>query len=333
MSDAVQDAVGPGALLRAARERQGLHIAALAAAIKVAPRKLDALENDRWDELPGTTFTRALAQTVCRSLKIDPKPVLDLLPQSLTQSLEPPNNVAGLALRSPGGRDDPAGAGSMVRPMIAAAAVLMVAAIVVHFLPDGMLAGAATGRAAAQAAAASQAVNAIFPPAGPDAVVGNVPLPTEAAPAPAPPASAASVAAGADAAVTAAEPRQQAASAPQTAVAAAAVTPASAAAQRPPAPASAPLALSAVLDPSAANESPRPLKLRATEPSWIEVRDGRGALLLSRVVQAGEDVGLDGSLPIRVTIGNARGTQVAFRGRNVDLLPRTLANVARVELQ
>jgi cytoskeleton protein RodZ len=37
-----------GALLRAAREKQGLHIAALAASIKVAPRKLDALENDRW---------------------------------------------------------------------------------------------------------------------------------------------------------------------------------------------------------------------------------------------------------------------------------------------
>jgi cytoskeleton protein RodZ len=59
-------------LLRAAREKQGLHIAALAAAIKVSPRKLDALENDRWHELPDATFVRALAQTVCRTLKIDP---------------------------------------------------------------------------------------------------------------------------------------------------------------------------------------------------------------------------------------------------------------------
>ena len=33
-----------GALLKAAREKQGLHIAALAAAIKVSPRKLEALE-------------------------------------------------------------------------------------------------------------------------------------------------------------------------------------------------------------------------------------------------------------------------------------------------
>ena len=69
-----------GGLLRAAREKQGLHIAALAAAIKVAPRKLDALENDRHDELPDATFVRALAQTVCRTLKIDPRPVLHMLP-------------------------------------------------------------------------------------------------------------------------------------------------------------------------------------------------------------------------------------------------------------
>ena len=55
---------------------QGLHIAALAAAIKVTPRKLEALETDRFDELPDATFTRALAQTVCRTLKIDAAPVL-----------------------------------------------------------------------------------------------------------------------------------------------------------------------------------------------------------------------------------------------------------------
>jgi cytoskeleton protein RodZ len=44
-------------------------------------------------------------------------------------------------------------------------------------------------------------------------------------------------------------------------------------------------------------------------------------------------VGLNGSLPIRMTIGNAAGTQVQFRGQPVDLAPRTRENVARVELQ
>ena len=69
-----------GRLLREARERQGLHIAALAASIKVTPKKLELLEADRFDALPDATFTRALAQTVCRALKIDSAPVLRLLP-------------------------------------------------------------------------------------------------------------------------------------------------------------------------------------------------------------------------------------------------------------
>jgi cytoskeleton protein RodZ len=72
MSELADTAAGPvaaptaGRLLREARERQGLHIAALAASIKVAQKKLELLEADRFDALPDATFTRALAQTVCR---------------------------------------------------------------------------------------------------------------------------------------------------------------------------------------------------------------------------------------------------------------------------
>ena len=77
-----------GRLLREARERQGLHIAALAASIKVTPKKLELLEADRFDALPDTTFTRALAQTVCRALKIDSAPVLALLPPPLHHRLD-----------------------------------------------------------------------------------------------------------------------------------------------------------------------------------------------------------------------------------------------------
>ena len=55
MSEPTVSGSGAGALLRAARERQGLHIAALAAAIKVSQRKLEALEADRGDGLPDAT--------------------------------------------------------------------------------------------------------------------------------------------------------------------------------------------------------------------------------------------------------------------------------------
>ncbi|MCA0176073.1 MAG: helix-turn-helix domain-containing protein [Proteobacteria bacterium] len=77
-----------GSLLRAAREAQGLHVAALAIQLKVPPRKLEALEADRYDELLDPTFTRALALAVCRLLKIDAAPVLALLPKRPLDDLE-----------------------------------------------------------------------------------------------------------------------------------------------------------------------------------------------------------------------------------------------------
>ena len=76
----------------------------------------------------------------------------------------------------------------------------------------------------------------------------------------------------------------------------------------------------------------RTVVLRTRADSWIEARDAAGAVLLSRMLPAGETVGLEGSLPIRLKIGNADGTEVLFRGAPVDLTPLTRENVARVEL-
>lgn len=89
------EATSAGQMIRAARLAQGVHIAALAASIKVSVQKLEALEAERFDELPDVTFARALAQSVCRSLKIDPAPVLALLPQPATQ-LQLPQVSKGL---------------------------------------------------------------------------------------------------------------------------------------------------------------------------------------------------------------------------------------------
>src|SRR5438105_7319249 len=78
----VDDGVTGGMLLRRAREAAGLHVAALAVSLKVPVRKLEALEDSRFDELPDVVFVRALASSVCRALKIDAQPVLDRLPQT-----------------------------------------------------------------------------------------------------------------------------------------------------------------------------------------------------------------------------------------------------------
>jgi cytoskeleton protein RodZ len=75
------------------------------------------------------------------------------------------------------------------------------------------------------------------------------------------------------------------------------------------------------------------LAIRVSETSWVEVQDGRGTMLLSRSVQPGESVGLDGAPPLRLTVGNAAGTQLVFRGQPVDLAASTRDNVARLELK
>jgi cytoskeleton protein RodZ len=288
-------------MLRAAREKQGLHIAALAAAIKVTPRKLDALENDRHEELPDATFVRALAQTVCRTLKIDAKPVLDLLPPAPSVALEPGSGGLGTPFRERPGRVEPGLSPANVRPLVWAAAVLVLLALAVFFAPTSWWA-VFSGAAPAAGDATPVALTAPAPlaaPAGVDAAATG--------------ATAASAAAGAVPDAAPATPPQAAASQAMVETVFSA-PPAEAAAS------GAAMAVSGIL------------QIRCAEESWVEVRDARGQSLLSRNVQPGESVGLDGALPLRVTIGNAAATQLAFRGQPVNLASRTRDNVARLDL-
>jgi cytoskeleton protein RodZ len=89
---------------------------------------------------------------------------------------------------------------------------------------------------------------------------------------------------------------------------------------------------------AAAATAPEPavagiLQLRASAESWIEVTDARGSTLLSRLLQPGETVGIDGATPMRLTVGNAAATEVTFRGQPVALTGTTRDNVARMELK
>jgi cytoskeleton protein RodZ len=86
--------------------------------------------------------------------------------------------------------------------------------------------------------------------------------------------------------------------------------------------------------PAAAAASPAGIAVvRASEPSWVEARDARGNLLLSRTLQPGEVVGLDGALPLKLVIGNATATEVTMRGRPVVLGAPNRDNVVRLELK
>lgn len=290
-----------GSLLRAAREKQGLHIAALAAAIKVAPRKLDALEHDRYDELPDATFTRALAQTVCRTLKVDPQPVLALLPQPEQAPLDTVNGGLNAPFRERPGREDGSGvAVAAVRPMILGGLVLLVAAAAVYFVP------------------ASTWQRWLSPAPAP--LVASLP---SVAPVPAAPAST----------IVETVVAPASASAPNVPVAAVPEAPAASVAIAAPTPSGETVHGAPPPDPGASSALSRLVQVRSSDASWVEARDARGQVLFSRIVQPGEAVGFDGALPIRLTIGNAPATQLSFRGKPVALAASTRENVARIELQ
>jgi cytoskeleton protein RodZ len=142
MSEAAGSAAAPsaGQLLREARERQGLHIAALAASIKVTPKKLELLEADRFDALPDATFTRALAQTVCRALKIDPAAVLRLLPPPAGQRLEQVGEGLNAPFRErPGVGAQRERTASGLGPVFWVTVLILGAAIALYYLPPGWL--------------------------------------------------------------------------------------------------------------------------------------------------------------------------------------------------
>lgn len=291
-----------GALLRAAREKQGLHIAALATSIKVSPRKLDALENDRWDELPDITFARALAQTVCRNLKVDAKPVLDLLPALGTASVAP-NGDLNQPFREQGMRSDLGSALGAVRPMVWAAGLLLVAALLVYLWPFGPLPGLG-------ADSTSGAAPIVLPVDAPFVA----PTATELA------ASAAAQFAASGQALSGADPAFAAAPVAAVSAPAAAVFETVFAA---------PGSLASAAQATLAGV----MVFRTTDASWIEVRDAGGQSLLNRTVLPGESVGVDGKLPLRVTVGNAVATEAVLRGEPFDLSMHVRGNVARFDVQ
>lgn len=270
-SDPAATAQTAGRLLRAAREKQGLHIAALAASIKVNPRKLEALENDRYEELTDNTFTRALAQTMCRTLKTDPRPVLALLPPAGQAPLEQVAGSLNTPFRERPGRIDFSSSLLARPPLVWAAVALVLAAVLVAMLPSSW-----------------------WERAKPAPVV----LPETPVAAPFQ--------------MTPGEPAASAASAPVVETVHAAP-------------------LQETVVPAIAAGSGT-LQLRSSAPSWVDVLDGRGRRLLSRTVQPGEVLALDGEPPFTLTIGNAAVTQVSLRGKPVDLAASTRDNVARLEL-
>ncbi len=125
--------------LRQAREAAGLHVAVLAASLKVPVKRLEALEAGRYEELPDLTFARALAAGACRQLKIDPAPVLEQIPAAHLPRLGAAVRALDLPFKPASGLAPWAPAAWFARPVFWIAAAFLLAALLLAFWPRAPL--------------------------------------------------------------------------------------------------------------------------------------------------------------------------------------------------
>ncbi|EZP63491.1 RodZ domain-containing protein [Delftia sp. RIT313] len=311
-----QTSMTAGTLLRQAREAAGLSLAGLAAALKVPAPKLEALEADDYAAFQDHVFMRALAQSVCRTLRMDSASVLALLPRTQLKSLADDRGSINATFkeRSFKATGTSLGRENGSRKVAIIVLLLLAAAAAVYFLPKH------EGDAEEPQAGASDAA-ALVQPAGTvsEPVAAQEPVaPAATTPADLPAASASA-----------------SASAPATSAPAAAAVPAPAstttsAAPAADAPADGAAATSAV---TAAQTPGGVLVMKANAQSWVQVKDSSGRVVLQKTLAAGESIGAEGALPLSVIVGNASGTEVRVRGELLEVAKTTRDNVARFEVK
>jgi cytoskeleton protein RodZ len=292
-----------GDLLREAREAHGLHIEMVAAALKVPPQKLMALEADDIASLPDPVFARALASSVCRALRIDPAPVLAKLPSTQKVSLAETDRTlrSNISSGTPRWNGNGRSSGLPSRPLLIVVLLLLIGAGALFWLPQSVFdqLSASVSRLTARGDTSAESASASGPTSAGGSVAETVPTQAVAPSGP--------VAGETPAAAPA--PSAPAATAPVTAAAPAAT-------------------------PVAAASSSQQLVFVAREECWITVTEAGGKQLLRRSLQAGETVGLSGTLPLSVVVGRASSVDVQVRGQPFDLKPFTKGGgVARFEVK
>lgn len=75
------------------------------------------------------------------------------------------------------------------------------------------------------------------------------------------------------------------------------------------------------------------LQLRANKETWIEVVNGRGAVLVQRTLQPGDTLQYTATPPYKVAVGRPGAVEVWVRGEVFDLSPYRRNRVARFEVQ
>jgi cytoskeleton protein RodZ len=311
-----------GAVLRQAREDRRISVGEAAQILKISHRQVEALEQGDWAALPGQTFVRGFVRNYARFLHLDAEPLLAQL--KADQTPENPNIVLPRAsaaeLPRPGQgkrRDLAAMAGAALMVGVAVAAYFVVPA---DFWQSAVKEEVPAEVSKDSVQDSGKESEPAFPPpgatespaSGAEATGAVPPIPAATvSPVPAIPAAPAMAPAAPTAAVPGGAP-QAVASPPAAAVVA---TPAPAA-----------------VVPVAAPAGSGPIKLRFSQPSWVEVKDKTGQIVFSQLNPAGSEREVAGVPPFTLVVGNATHVKLTYKGRDISLEPRSKDDVARVTL-
>ncbi len=314
----------PGEQLRREREQQGLSLTEVADALNLRPAVIRGLEQDSYEEVPIATYRRGYLRAYAHLLGIDDAPVLEAYRARFGSEDAAQRRVAPVQVTKP-----PSRLGAWLFRLVT---LLVLAGLIGLTLmwwqsrggnePPGLgdsdpvsvdrLVGgdAETGDAAPAATAEPESLPPL-PEEAPEASVDTTADARDAEPAMA---DAAGTEATAEEATAGEAPVAEDAATPDAATAAQATTP----------------------EPAAAEDEavdPRRLELTFNEQSWTEIFDANNQRVFVGLQEPGTTASVEGEPPFRLTVGNATGVELVWRGESVDLGARAGANnVARFTL-
>ncbi|MDR3299136.1 MAG: helix-turn-helix domain-containing protein [Candidatus Accumulibacter sp.] len=311
-----------GQQLRLAREASGVSLVEAATALKLSPYQVEALETNDWFQWPRTV-TRGFVRNYARYLKLDAAPFMTELDQV------PMRRGAELAVGIDSPVDMPSEGQNNRRDyarVLAGLIILALALLVCFFVPLELW------QAGLDSIKTLISDNQTVPDTAEPNTIGQIPEIIPAAP------ESSNIAI---AAITTAAPVDDTATVtPPPLVAQPLLTEPPPSPPVTPVPTPAPPKPAAGIPAAAASSSSSPssssdgtLSFSFAQPSWVEVRDGKGQVIFSQTSPAGSQRDIAGQPPFALVVGNASHVALQYKGSRVDLSPRSREDIARLTLE